>query len=625
MAKSPAVILFDSNGVPMAVEDGAAIPVGTQALLAAGSDGTNAHALLVDSSGRPIVVGAGSAGTPVGGVLTIQGVSGGTPLPVSGTITASNPSVGTTGSAVPASASQIGGSDGTNLQSVRVFDADTGAGSQFVLGLMLRKSGSGGSVETGTSTDPLRVDPTGTTTQPISASSLPLPTGAATETTLSALNVKIPVLGQTNMGGSLPVAIASNQSALSVNDGGGSLTVDGSVSVSNFPATQPVSAAALPLPTGAATSALQTTGNSSLSNIDTKLTGPFPVTDNGGSLTVDGSVSVSNFPATQPISATALPLPTGAATAAKQPAIGTAGTPSADVLTVQGSASMTALKVDGSAVTQPISATALPLPTGAATSANQTTLGSQTTKINDGTNTVAVSASNALKVDGSAVTQPVSGSVSVSNFPATQPISAAALPLPTGAATETTLASLNTKTPALGQTTMAGSSPVTIASNQTALPITDNGGSLTVDSTQLPASLVGGRLDGNVGSWLGATTPTVGQKTATDSIPVVLASDQTSPTVGTHANAWNAVAVGANGVSTSIDCQYTPFVSVFGTTSGATNIQILCSQDNTNFYAVAVIAAGTGDFGGNFTIGSRYVRLRSVTARTITATIAGKS
>lgn len=42
-------------------------------------------------------------------------------------------------------------------------------------------------------------------------------------------------------------------------------------------------------------------------------------------------------------------------TAAKQPALGTAGTPSTDVLTVQGHASMTALKVDGSAVTQPVS------------------------------------------------------------------------------------------------------------------------------------------------------------------------------------------------------------------------------------------------------------------------------
>lgn len=66
-----------------------------------------------------------------------------------------------------------------------------------------------------------------------------------------------------------------------ISDAGGSITVDGSVSISNFPATQavsgtfwqttqPISAANLPLPTNAATSALQTTGNTSLASIDTK-------------------------------------------------------------------------------------------------------------------------------------------------------------------------------------------------------------------------------------------------------------------------------------------------------------------------------------------------------------------
>jgi hypothetical protein len=50
-------------------------------------------------------------------------------------------------------------------------------------------------------------------------------------------------------------------------------------------------------------------------------------------------------------------LPTGAATAAKQPALGTAGTSSADVLTVQGRAAMTPLLVDGSGATQPVSGT----------------------------------------------------------------------------------------------------------------------------------------------------------------------------------------------------------------------------------------------------------------------------
>jgi hypothetical protein len=50
-------------------------------------------------------------------------------------------------------------------------------------------------------------------------------------------------------------------------------------------------------------------------------------------------------------------LPTGAATSAKQPALGTGGTPSTDVITVQGISTGTALKVDGSGVTQPVSGT----------------------------------------------------------------------------------------------------------------------------------------------------------------------------------------------------------------------------------------------------------------------------
>lgn len=57
--------------------------------------------------------------------------------------------------------------------------------------------------------------------------------------------------------------------------------VSGRMPVDGSGVTQPVSAASLPLPTGAATSAAQTTGNNSLSSIDTKLpsqsTGAVPV------------------------------------------------------------------------------------------------------------------------------------------------------------------------------------------------------------------------------------------------------------------------------------------------------------------------------------------------------------
>lgn len=67
-----------------------------------------------------------------------------------------------------------------------------------------------------------------------------------------------------------------------------------------------------------------------------------PVTDNGGSLTVDGTVAATQSGTwnVTNISGT-VSLPTGAATAAKQPALGTAGSASTDVLTVQGIASMT--------------------------------------------------------------------------------------------------------------------------------------------------------------------------------------------------------------------------------------------------------------------------------------------
>lgn len=326
--ESPVVILYDSAGVAMAVQNGVAIPASTSSLLLAGSDGTNARNILVDSSGRQIVAGAGVAGTPSAGVLSIQGVAGGTVVPVSGTVTATNPSVGTNNAAAPTSSTQLGGSDGTNIQAERIFDLDTGAGTEFNLGISVRLPASGGSVAGGTATNPLRTDPTGTTTQPISAASLPLPTGAATETTLAArladatFTARVNTLGQKTMANSTPIVIASDQSAV------------------------PISAASLPLPTGAATSANQTTVNTQTTMVN------------------DGTRTATIKAAST-------------AAVATDTALVVAVSPNNTV---------------------PISAASLPLPTGAATSANQTTLGSQTSKINDGTNTAAVKAASTAAV-----------------------------------------------------------------------------------------------------------------------------------------------------------------------------------------------------------------------------------
>lgn len=84
--------------------------------------------------------------------------------PVSGTITA-NAGTGTF----------------TNQQSNIQTDYDTGVGTQSMTMFGVALPASGGAVAGGTASNPLRTDPTGTTTQPVSASSLPLPTGAAQE------------------------------------------------------------------------------------------------------------------------------------------------------------------------------------------------------------------------------------------------------------------------------------------------------------------------------------------------------------------------------------------------------------------------------------------------------------
>lgn len=151
--------------------------VDSGSITATQATGSNLH-MVVDSGSitatqstasnlKAQVEGPGIAGTPAGGVLSIQGVSGGQAVPISGSVTATNASVGTDNSTKPGSDTLIGGSDGTNLQAVRVFDADSGGGTQYVLGVSLRKSSSGGSVELGTSGDPIRTDPTGSTAQPV--------------------------------------------------------------------------------------------------------------------------------------------------------------------------------------------------------------------------------------------------------------------------------------------------------------------------------------------------------------------------------------------------------------------------------------------------------------------------
>lgn len=237
----------------------------------------------------------------------------------------------------------------------------------------------------------------------------------------------------------------------------------------------------------------------SLEEIETGVV--IPVTDNGGSLTVDGSVSVSNFPATQAVTgpltdsqlrASAVPVSvSGVATAANQT------TQTTELQAIKTAVELIDNAIAGSEMQVDVITSALP--TGAATSALQTTGNNSLSSIDsklpalfsgrvpvDVTGSVTVSNEIEIKNDaGNPV--PVSGTVTANtglSQPLTDaqlratavPVSAASLPLPTGAATETTLASLDGKFGSLGQKTMANSAPVVIASDQSAIPIT---GSIT--------------------------------------------------------------------------------------------------------------------------------------------------
>jgi hypothetical protein len=177
-----------SSGWPVKVTDGTntmpTADAAARALYTRLTDGTLSLTLLNAAPGSD----TGQVAVPVRVISSLAGGgSGGT---------ASN-----FGSGFPAAGTASGYSDGTNMQGARVFDLDSGAGTQYVLGIGLRLSASGGSVEGGTSANPIRTDPTGTTvqpvsgtfwqaTQPISAASLPLPTGAAQDSTLSTLSGK---------------------------------------------------------------------------------------------------------------------------------------------------------------------------------------------------------------------------------------------------------------------------------------------------------------------------------------------------------------------------------------------------------------------------------------------------
>lgn len=490
---SMTALKVDGSGVTQPVSGTVTANVGTGTMTVAGTvtadAGTGTFA--VSAASLPLPSGAatsakqpllGTAGTAASDVLTVQGIASMTALkvdgsavtqPVSGTVTA-NAGSGT----MAVSAASLPLPTGASTSAKQAAFAIAGSPSDDLLSVQGHASMTALKVDGSAVTQPVSGTVTanaGTGTFDVSATALPLPTGASTA-------AKQPALG---------VAGTPSADLISVQGHAGMtpLVVDGSA------ATQPVSiagtvatsAVSWPLPTGAATSAKQPALGSAGSAATDVLTvqgissmTALLVDGSAHTQPVSGTITANAGTGTMAVSAAALPLPTGAATEAKQPAIGSAGSPAADVISVQGHSGMTALLVDGSATTQPVSGTiianagsgtfavsaaSLPLPSGASTAAKQPSLG-----------TAGVAASDVVTVQGIGSMTPlvVSGTVTANAGIGTLAISAASLPLPTGAATDA-------KLPAFGIAGTASADVISVQgrSGMTALTVAEGGAALT--------------------------------------------------------------------------------------------------------------------------------------------------
>jgi hypothetical protein len=275
---------------------------------------------------------------------------------------------------------------------------------------------------------------------------------------------------------------------------------------------------------------------------DVSTSNAFPVNFTNASLAVTGTF----WQATQPVSVASLPLPSGAATAAKQPDFGVAGSASTNVLTVQGIAAMTALKVDGSAVTQPvsgsvtanagsgtfaISAASLPLPSGASTAANQTTLntaiGSTTDAVvANGASGSALSYLRTLKDAATDTTTPSPVKIDQTTVGTTNAVS---------------LAQMGATTVATGNgTASAGCQRVTIASDNTAFSVNATSTPATTAHALIPApstyrllSAAATTNGANIKASAGTVKGIQGYNAKASAVYLKLYNKASSPTVGT--------------------------------------------------------------------------------------------
>lgn len=126
-----------------------------------GGGGVGSDVNLIEVGGASIALGQAAMAASVPVVIA----SNQTAIPVTGSISATNPSVGPTGSAAPAEATEVGFVDASSgeLRAVTTenLDYDTGAGSAPVTILGIALPASGGPVAGGTATNPIQVGDAG--------------------------------------------------------------------------------------------------------------------------------------------------------------------------------------------------------------------------------------------------------------------------------------------------------------------------------------------------------------------------------------------------------------------------------------------------------------------------------
>ena len=218
---------------------------------------------------------------------------------------------------------------GSGTELIDASSLTVGANTVLRQRMVLADPTAGGNLAAVTAAGALKTDSSGVT-QPVSAATLPLPAGAAADGT-DATGVT-QMTGGVGIRGWLSGIYSKLAGSIAVTGTFWQATqpVRGTVTANAGSGTLAVSAAALPLPTGAAADGTDATGVTQmtggvgirgwLSGIYSKLAGSIAVTGTFWQATqpVSGTVTANAGTGTLAVSAAALPLPTGAATSALQ-------------------------------------------------------------------------------------------------------------------------------------------------------------------------------------------------------------------------------------------------------------------------------------------------------------------